>query len=70
MSSKRNLRRRMCSDKRAYPEIGRAYAARKGHASTFGEWLSVYRCPFCRQHHLGHPWESEKRTRRNFKEVA
>jgi hypothetical protein len=69
MSSKRNLRRRMCTGKRGYPSAERAYAAQRGHALTFNETLAVYVCKFCGRLHLGHPWQTEPRTRRNFKET-
>jgi hypothetical protein len=70
VSSKRNLRRRMCEGKRSYSTIKGAYAAQTGHAQCFCETLAVYFCSFCKRYHLGHPFLSERRTRQNFKEVT
>ena len=69
MSSKRHLRRRGCEGKCRHASLGDAYAAQTGHARSYRETLGIYFCQFCRAYHLGHPITSQKRTRRNFKEV-
>jgi hypothetical protein len=69
VSSKRNLRRRMCGGKRGYSSPAAAYAALRGHQHNIGEGVHIYECAFCGSLHLGHP-RTPKRTRQNFKQLT
>jgi hypothetical protein len=56
MSSKRRLRRRVCTRKRRHATDNNArvelFMIRKNHGYT--GHLNVYRCPFCNGFHVGH----------------
>jgi len=54
MASKRARRRHACEGKRPYPS--QAEAVRSAHSlrSEGVEGIGTYRCPWCRQWHVGH----------------
>lgn len=55
MSSKRAIRRRACTGKRAYPSEAEAISgciALKIHSGDNN--IRAYKCKFCRQWHTGH----------------
>lgn len=55
MASKRAMKRRMCGDKRAYPDVVSARRARDYAIGRWGDYqIHCYSCPVCRQWHVGH----------------
>ena len=69
MTSKLQQHRKACAGKVAHRSQEDAYAARKQHERVHGERLQVYRCPFGHHYHLGHSGLSEKRNRKNWREL-
>ncbi len=57
MSSRRRVRRRECTRKRAYSSEEEARRVvrsfRRSLPAYDGRWLYPYRCPWCRQWHIG-----------------
>lgn len=63
MASKRRIRRKACGSKKPYPDQTTAVA----HLIASGwakDGVHTYKCPFCRQWHLGHRPESVKQAQR------
>lgn len=56
MSSKRRLRRKSCSGKRAYDSSAEGMTAMMNLKRNTGDtsWFNVYRCRFCKRYHIGH----------------
>lgn len=58
MASKRRLRRRQCGKKQRHKQKGEAIAHlfSLAHSPGFVRYagLTIYRCPFCKQYHVGH----------------
>jgi hypothetical protein len=57
MASKRRVRRQACGGKRGYPtaeEAIRAIGVLRHHSLFPVGPMSHYKCPFCKQFHVGH----------------
>lgn len=55
------FRRRMCGEKKRYPTRKDAKRAREQIIQRFKNRMGVYRCPFCREYHLGHSTKYPRR---------
>lgn len=55
MSSKRHIRRKMCTRKRRYIQMGDAQGAVDRLNTTYKTRMLIYKCKFCGGWHVGHP---------------
>lgn len=69
MASKRNLRRKGCTNKRAFESKDAAMAAmfalkRNKRAAGLVGYMDVYHCEFGNHFHFGHPRHTNQKKRR------
>jgi len=54
LASKRRIRKKACDGKVKYKTVKDAQSARINMKRFKGENLTVYKCKFCRNYHVGH----------------